>query len=153
MKLHELKNTPGAKKRRKIVGRGDGSGLGGTAGRGHKGEKARSGTQIRPFFEGGQIPFFRRLPKRGFKSRSHKLYNIVNLIQIENNFSAGETIDENILREKKLIGNKGTGLKVLGAGEITKPFTIKADKFSETAKSKIEAAGGKCEITSNKKQE
>ena len=89
MKLHDLHNTPGSRKKRKIVGRGDGSGLGGTAGRGHKGQKARSGANMRPFFEGGQIPFFRRLPKRGFKSLDHKHLNTVNVSILETSFSAG----------------------------------------------------------------
>ncbi len=146
MKLHELRNTPGARKKRKIIGRGDASGQGGTAGRGHKGQKARAGANMRPFFEGGQIPLFRRLPKRGFKSMDHKLYNIVNLSNIENNFSAGDIVDESTLRGKKLLGDKHEGLKVLGSGELTKALTIKANKFSASAKSKIESAGGVCEL-------
>ena len=144
MKLNDLHNTKGARKKRKIVGRGDGSGSGGTAGRGHKGQKARSGANMRPFFEGGQIPLFRRLPKRGFK-HAHKLYNIINLSVIDSNFAAGDKVDENILRGKGLVGSKISGLKILANGEITKAITIVADKFSESAKVKIENAGGKCE--------
>ncbi len=145
MKLHDLHNTPGSKKRRKVVGRGDGSGLGGTAGRGHKGQKARAGANMRPFFEGGQIPLFRRLPKRGFKSLEHKTYNIVNLSLVDSAFATGECVDESTLRAKKLIGTKFSGLKILGTGEITKALSFKANKFSESAKSKIESAGGNCE--------
>ena len=146
MKLHELHNTPGARKKRKIIGRGDGSGQGGTAGRGHKGEKARSGVPRRPFFEGGQMTFFRRLPKKGFKSLDHKLFNLINVSMLDANFAQGDTIDEALLQEKGLIGKKALGLKVLGDGEITKAVTVKACKFSASAKAKIEASGGKCEL-------
>ncbi|MFZ2656969.1 MAG: 50S ribosomal protein L15 [Victivallales bacterium] len=144
MKLHDLHTSP-SKKRRRLLGRGDGSGSGGTSGKGHKGQKARSGVTIRPFFEGGQIPFFRRLPKRGFTNQSRKEFHIINLLQLEEAFAAGDVVDETILHKKGLIAKSQKGLKILGNGEITKALTIKANKFSASAKSKIEAAGGKCE--------
>ncbi len=152
MKLHDLHNTPGSRKKRKIVGRGDGSGLGGTAGRGHKGQKARSGANMRPFFEGGQIPFFRRLPKRGFKSLDHKHLNTVNVSILETSFSAGDMVDEEILRKKGIIGKKFSGLKILGTGELTKSLTVRADAFSESARQKVEAAGGKCDTVEQKEK-
>ncbi len=144
MKLHNLKTSP-SKKRRRLLGRGDGSGSGGTSGKGHKGEKARSGTAIRPFFEGGQIPFFRRLPKRGFNRPTHKEYHLINISQLEKAFAAGDSIDETVLHKKGLIAKSPKGLKVLGTGDLTKALTVKANKFSATARTKIEAAGGKCE--------
>ncbi len=145
MKLHELKPTEGSKKVRKRVGRGDGSGSGGTAGRGEKGAKSRTGYSHRPHFEGGQIPLFRRLPKRGFKCPSTVPFNIVNLVQLEAACEAGETVDSEVLKSKGVIGKKPYDLKVLGNGEITKALTVKARKFSAAAKAKIEAAGGTCE--------
>ncbi|MCP4177077.1 MAG: 50S ribosomal protein L15 [bacterium] len=146
MKLHTLKNTAGAKHRRKRVGRGDGSNWGRTAGRGEKGQSSRSGSSRRLHFEGGQIPLFRRLPKRGFKSRNHKDYTVINLAELEKAFNANDSIDAQVLIEKKLVPKIKFGLKILGSGNITKPLTIKADMFSAAAKEKIEAAGGKCEI-------
>ena len=146
MKLHTLKNTEGARHRRKRVGRGDGSNWGRTAGRGEKGQSSRSGSSRRLHFEGGQIPLFRRLPKRGFKSRSHKDYTVINLMDLENHFAANDTIDEKVLIDKSLVPKIKYGLKILGGGEISIPLTIIANHFSETAKSKIEAAGGKCEV-------
>lgn len=146
MKLHEIGPTPGSRRPRKRVGRGDSSGLGKTAGRGEKGQKSRTGTTIRPFFEGGQTPFFRRLPKRGFNSPDHIFYQLVNLSVLEDNFEAGETVDADVLRAKGLFGKKDLMLKVLANGEITKALVVKAEKFSAAAKAKIEAAGGKCEV-------
>ena len=146
MKLHEIGPTPGSKRPRKRVGRGDSSGLGKTAGRGEKGQKSRTGTTIRPFFEGGQTPFFRRLPKRGFNSPDHIFYQLVNLSVLEDNFEAGETVDADVLRSKGLFGKKDLMLKVLANGEITKALVVKAEKCSAAAKAKIEAAGGKCEV-------
>ena len=146
MKLHALTNTDGAKKRRKRVGRGDASGLGKTCGRGDKGQHSRSGSGYRPYFEGGQITLFRRLPKRGFKSMSHKNYTVINVVDLDAAFNANDVIDQKTLTEKNLIPKIKFGLKVLGSGNITKPLTIKANVFSATAKEKIEAAGGKCEI-------
>ena len=146
MKLHTLKNNEGAKKKRKRVGRGDASGLGKTCGRGDKGQHSRSGSGYRPYFEGGQITLFRRLPKRGFKSMSHKNYTVVNVVDLDAAFNANDVIDQKILKEKNLVPKIKFGLKVLGSGDITKPLTVKANVFSATAKEKIEAAGGKCEI-------
>jgi large subunit ribosomal protein L15 len=148
MKLNQLKSTPGSRKRRKLLGRGDGSGRGGTSGRGHKGDRARSGCVIRLHFEGGQNTYFRRLPKRGFKSLCHKKYNLVNIGLITKNFSAGESVNEEILREKGLIGGKFNGIKILGTGEIDKAVNVLANAFSTSAKAKIESAGGKCELLS-----
>ncbi len=145
MKLHDLHNNPGARKRRKTVGRGDGSGHGGTSGKGHKGQRARTGANMRPFFEGGQIPLFRRLPKFGF-NHPRKEFNIVNISVLDKLFTAEDRIDEKLLQEKGVIGNRNSGLKVLGNGEVTKALKIKADKFSASAKAKIEAAGGTCEL-------
>ena len=146
MKLHDMSPTPGSRKPRKRVGRGDSSGLGKTAGRGEKGQKSRSGARIRPFFEGGQIPLFRRLPKRGFKNADRIVYALVNLDVLESNFQAGEVVDLASLREKKLLGKGETIVKVLANGEITKALTVKAAKFSAAAAAKIQAAGGTVEI-------
>ncbi len=146
MKLHTLKNTEGARKSRKRVGRGDGSNWGRTGGRGEKGQSSRSGSSRRLHFEGGQIPLFRRLPKRGFKSRNHKEYTVVNLVELDNAFEANDTVDEKLLLEKKIIPGVKFGLKILGNGEITKPLTVIANHFSVSAKEKIEEAGGKCEL-------
>ena len=147
MKLHELSPNPGSRQRRKRVGRGDSSGLGKTAGRGEKGQKSRTGSSIRPFFEGGQIPLFRRLPKRGFNSPDHIEYTLVNLNILEDNFAAGDVVDAESLRAKNLLGKTERMIKILANGEITKALTVKADKFSAAAKAKIEAVGGKVEVT------
>jgi len=146
MKLHELSPAPGSRKARKRVGRGDSSGLGKTAGRGDKGQKSRTGSVIRPFFEGGQIPFFRRLPKRGFKNPDRVVFQLVNLNIIDANFNAGDVVDAATLREKKLLGKATLPIKILANGEITKAVTVKAEAFSVAAVSKIEAAGGKTEV-------
>ena len=146
MKLHDMSPTPGSRKPRKRVGRGDSSGLGKTAGRGEKGQKSRTGSRIRPFFEGGQIPLFRRLPKRGFKNADRVIYALVNLSVIESNYQAGEVVDLESLHAKKLLGKGETIVKVLANGELTKALTVKAEKFSAAATAKIEAAGGKVEI-------
>ena len=145
MKLHNLSPTPGSRRPRKRVGRGDGSGTGGTAGRGEKGQRSRSGSTFRPYFEGGQIPLFRRLPKRGFKSPDHILYTVINLDILNANFEASAVVDVAILKQMGLINNANAALKILARGEISKALTIKADKFSDAAKAKIEAAGGVCE--------
>ena len=147
MKLHELSPNAGSRKRRKRVGRGDSSGLGKTAGRGEKGQKSRTGSSIRPFFEGGQIPLFRRLPKRGFNSPDHIEYTLVNLNILEDNFAASDVVDAESLRAKNLLGKTERMIKILANGEITKALTVKADKFSAAAKAKIEAVGGKVEVT------
>ncbi len=145
MKLHELKNEFD-RKPRKRVGRGDGSGHGKTSGRGEKGAGARSGSSYRPYFEGGQIPFFRRLPKRGFKNPNHCEYNVVNVSYFEEHFDAGTVIDIDLLCEQGIVRMKDVGLKVLGDGELSKAFTVRASKFSAGAKAKIEGAGGVCEV-------
>ncbi len=146
MKLHELKPTEGSRKRRKRVGRGDSSGYGKTAGRGEKGQMSRSGSKSRPFFEGGQIPLFRRLPKRGFKNADRIVYALVNLNVLEENFNAGDVVDVETLHAKKLLGKGEKVIKVLANGELTKALTVKAEKFSAAAAAKIQAAGGKVEI-------
>lgn len=146
MKLHELSPNPGSRQRRKRVGRGHSSGLGKTAGRGEKGQKSRTGSKIRPFFEGGQIPLFRRLPKRGFNQPNHIEYALVNLNILEDNFAAGDVVDAESLRAKKLLGKAEKMIKILANGELTKALTVKAEKFSAAAQAKIEAAGGKVEV-------
>lgn len=146
MYLNELKPVAGARHAKKRVGRGVGSGMGKTATRGHKGQNARSGGGVRPGFEGGQTPLFKRLPKRGFTNINRKEYAIVNLGDIENLFEAGSVIDANALREVGLIKKEYEGVKILGDGELTKAFTIKAKKFSKTALEKISNAGGNAEV-------
>lgn len=146
MKLSSLNNPKGAKRRRR-VGRGDSSGLGRTCGRGEKGQKSRSGSKIRLHFEGGQIPLFRRLPYiRGFKARNHKNWTCVNVSAIEESFEVGEIVNSQALIDKKIIAGVDHGLKILAGGELTKAITVKADAFSKSAQSKIESAGGKCEL-------
>ena len=146
MKLHDIAPTPGSRHRRKRVGRGDSSGLGKTAGRGEKGQKSRTGAVIRPFFEGGQIPLFRRLPKRGFKNADRIIYALINLDVLDANFEAGDVVDFDALRAKKLLAKSDTIVKILANGEITKALTVKAAKFSAAAAAKIQAVGGKIEI-------
>ncbi len=144
MKLNELQVTPGSRKTRRRVGRGDASGWGKTAGRGEKGQKSRSGSTIRHHFEGGQTPSFRRIPKRGFSLGYVKQeFCVVNVCDIEGAFEAGAEISVLELRAKGLVGKAEAPLKVLGNGEITKAVTVKAAKFSATAREKIEKAGGK----------
>ena len=145
MKLHDIGPTPGSHKRRKRVGRGDSSGWGKTAGRGEKGQLSRTGAVHRPFFEGGQIPLFRRLPKRGFKNADRIVYQLINLSILEANFEAGAVVDPETLRAKKLLAKGDNAIKILANGEISKALTVKADKFSAAAVAKIEAAGGKVE--------
>lgn len=146
MKLHDLSPTPGSRKARHRVGRGDSSGWGRTSGRGEKGAGSRSGSKYRPYFEGGQIPFFRRLPKRGFKSFDRVVYNLVNTSTLETYFNDGDVVDEVALRAKALLPAKKVLLKVLANGDLSKKLTVKANKFSAAAKAKIESAGGVCEI-------
>jgi large subunit ribosomal protein L15 len=145
VKLNELKPAPGAKKAPKRVGRGVGSGLGKTAARGHKGQKARSGGSVRPGFEGGQIPLSRRLPKRGFNNVFAKEYAIVNVSDLDQ-FDDGTEITADLLVAARIIRKPLDGLKVLGNGEITKKLTVKATKFTKTAAEKIAAAGGTAEV-------
>lgn len=145
MKLHELSPAEGSVKPSFRKGRGAGSGNGKTAGKGHKGQNARSGGGVRPGFEGGQIPLYRRLPKRGFHNVFAKRYAIVNLKSLEA-FPDGAVVDADALLEKRIIRKTLDGVKILGQGEITKKFTVKATIFSASAKEKIESAGGKCEV-------
>lgn len=146
MKLHELSPATGSKKTRKRVGRGIGSGTGKTAGRGHKGQNARSGGGVRPGFEGGQTPLFRRLPKRGFTNAPFKKDLVeINLSKLIN-FEAGTVVTPEKLVEAKIIKNIKDGVKVLGQGDITVALTVQAQGFSASAKEKIEAAGGKAEV-------
>ncbi len=145
MKLYELSPAPGSTKEPKRKGRGPGSGNGKTAGRGHKGQNARSGGGVRVGFEGGQMPLYRRLPKRGFNNIFAKSYVTINVSDLEA-FESGATVGPAGLKEKGLIKKSLDGLKVLGNGEITKALTVKAVKFTGSAKEKIEAAGGKAEV-------
>ena len=140
LSLANLAPQVGSTKQRKRLGRGPGSGHGKTAGRGHKGFKARSGSGVKPGFEGGQMPLQRRIPKRGFNNIFKKQYALVSLTQLDS-FTAGVVITVESLVDAKII-KKGMLVKVLANGEVTKPLTIKVDKISETAKSKIESAGG-----------
>src|SRR5207302_1001399 len=142
MRLHNLRPRPGSRHRTKRLGCGESSGHGKTSGKGHKGQKARSGGSIRLGFEGGQMPLIRRLPKRGFNNAAfHKNYAIVNLSDLAS-FKEGTVINEQLLREKKLLRGNGAGLKILGDGELKHALTIEADKISGSAREKIEKAGG-----------
>lgn len=145
MKLYELSPAPGSAKKAWRRGRGVGTGNGKTAGKGHKGQNARSGGGVRPGFEGGQLPLYRKLPKRGFYNRFGKQYAVVNVSEL-NVFEDGATVDMNALLEKRIVRKPQDGLKVLGNGELTKKLTVIAKIFSGTAKEKIEAAGGKTEV-------
>ena len=146
MKLHELSPAPGSVKEGFRKGRGTGSGNGKTAGKGHKGQNARSGGGVRLGFEGGQLPLYRKLPKRGFKNRFATEYAIVNVSTLNNRFEDGETVNLDKLMEAGIIRKPLDGLKVLGNGEIKKKLTVEASIFSASAKEKIEAAGGKTEV-------
>jgi len=147
MKLHELSPAPGSVKNRFRKGRGIGSGNGKTAGKGHKGQNARSGGGVRPGFEGGQLPLYRRLPKRGFKNFVFKKeYAVVNLKTLEAKFNDGDEVTAEKLLEARIIKSRLDGLKILAAGNLTKKLTVKADMFSENARSKIESVGGKAEV-------
>ena len=145
MKLHELKPAQGSRKVRNRVGRGTSSGNGKTSGRGQKGQKARSGGGVRPGFEGGQTPLFRRLPKRGFTNVNAKEYALVNLDQL-NVFEDGTEVTPALLKEAGIVRNFKSGVKVLGNGELTKKLTVKAAKFSKTAEEQIAAQGGSIEV-------
>lgn len=146
MKLHELSPAPGSTKAVKRVGRGAGSGTGKTAGKGHKGQNARSGGGVRPGFEGGQMPIARRVPKRGFNNIFATKYATVNVADLNEKFESGAVIDAQALKSCGLLKKTLDGVKVLGNGEITKSFTVKAAAFSGSAKEKIEKAGGKAEV-------
>ena len=145
MKLHELSPAAGSAQDAYRKGRGPGSGNGKTAGKGHKGQNARSGGGVRPGFEGGQIPLYRKHPKRGFNNKFAKVYTVVNVEQL-NVFEAGSVVDVEALMAKRIVRKVVDGVKILGNGEITRKLTVKATVFSATAKEKIEAAGGKIEV-------
>ncbi|MCM3612578.1 MULTISPECIES: 50S ribosomal protein L15 [Planomicrobium] len=145
MKLHELKPAEGSRSSRKRIGRGIGSGTGKTAGKGHKGQNARSGGGVRPGFEGGQNPLFRRLPKRGFTNINRKDYAVVNL-DVLNRFDEGTEITPALLIESGVVSNERSGIKILGNGSLEKKLNVKAHKFSGSAKEAIEAAGGQAEV-------
>ena len=146
MKLHELKPAAGSKKAPKRIGRGTGSGLGRNAGKGEKGQKARSGGGVRPGFEGGQMPLYRRIPKRGFNNARFRIeFATINLSDL-NRFNDGDVITLELLKEKGIIKKELCGLKVLGNGTLEKSITLKGCKFSKQAAEKIVAAGGKVEV-------
>jgi len=145
MRLHELKPALGSVSTAKRKGRGIGSGLGKTAGRGHKGQKARSGGGVRPGFEGGQMPLIRRLPKRGFTNIFARVYSELN-VEALNRFEEGTIVTPEVLRECGLIKKMNDGVKILGKGELTQRLTVKAHKFSKAAQLKIESAGGSTEV-------
>lgn len=145
MRLHDLKPAKGQTKSKKRVGRGPGSGLGTTAGRGMNGQNSRSGGGVRPGFEGGQMPLFRRIPKRGFKNYFKKDWVIVNVSDL-NRFENGTEITPEFLLESGLIKKTGYGVKVLGDGELEKKLVVKANKFTQSAIDKIRAAGGSSEV-------
>ena len=146
MKLNNITPTEGAFKERKRVGRGTGSGLGKTSGKGHKGQNARSGGGVRVGFEGGQLPLFRRLPKRGFSNANFKIrYATINLSDL-NNFEDGAVVSPELLKEMGLVKKQLDGIKVLGNGTLSKKLTVKAHKFSEKAKEEIEKLGGTPEV-------
>jgi large subunit ribosomal protein L15 len=145
MKLHELKPAEGSRQERKRLGRGIGSGQGKTAGKGHKGQNARSGGGVRLGFEGGQTPLYRRLPKRGFTNFSRKEYAVVNLDAL-NRFAEGTEVTPELLIETGVVSNEKAGIKILAKGNVEKKLTVKAHKFSSAAKEAIEAAGGTTEV-------
>lgn len=145
MKLHELTAVEGSTKERKRIGRGHGSGQGKTAGKGHKGQKARSGGSIRPGFEGGQMPLQRRIPKRGFNNIFAKKIVAINVSAL-NKFDDGAEVDAQALINAGIVKKEYDGIKILGNGEISKKLTVKVAAYSESAKQKIEAAGGKAEV-------
>jgi large subunit ribosomal protein L15 len=149
--IHDITAKVGPHKKRKRVGRGEGSGHGGTSTRGHKGAKSRAGWNSRPSYAGGATPFSRRFPKRGFSNAGFRTeYYVANVRDLEKNFEAGATVDIDTLVKLGLVPNAKLGLKVLGTGDLTKKLTVVAAAFSATAKSKIEAAGGTCTVASDK---
>jgi large subunit ribosomal protein L15 len=146
MELHDLHPAPGAKRSRKRIGRGPGSGTGKTAGKGHKGQKSRSGYSRRYGFEGGQMPLVRRLPKRGFTNIFRVEFQVVNLRDLERVFSDGDTVSPESLTEKGLVRGGKRLIKVLGDGELSKKLAVQVHKFSNSARAGIEKAGGSCEV-------
>lgn len=143
MKLHELTPSEGSRFSRRRIGRGDSSGQGKTSGRGQKGQKARG--KVRVGFEGGQMPLYRRIPKRGFNNINRKEYAVVNVVKLES-FDNGTEVTPELLQQSGLVKNAKSGIKILGEGELTKKLTVKASKFSKAAQSVIENAGGKIEV-------
>ncbi len=146
MQIHELVPAPDSNKPVKRVGRGHGSGNGKTAGKGHKGQKARSGGGVRIGFEGGQMPLARRIPKRGFNNIFAKTYATVNISKLNERFNDGDVVDAEVLKKARLISNVCDGVKILGDGELNVKLTVKAAKFTKSASEKIEKAGGKAEV-------
>lgn len=145
MKLHELSPAPGSRREGRRVGRGIGSGLGKTSGKGHKGQNARAGGGVRPGFEGGQMPLYRRLPKRGFTNIFRKEFATVNLEAL-NRFEDGTEVTPETLYGERVVKRAKDGVKILGGGELTKKLTVRAHAFTQSAREKIEAAGGKAEV-------
>lgn len=145
MKLHELTPPSGSRKRRKIVGRGPGSGHGQTSGRGEKGQKARAGGGSRPWFEGGQLPLHRRVPKRGFTNTFRRVYAVLNVKDLER-FAAGTAVTPATLADAGLVRTAGVPVKILGEGNLSKALTVSAHRFSKSAAEKIRAAGGTLEV-------
>ena len=148
MQLHQLETDPGARQGRKRLGRGRASGKGKTSGKGHKGQMARKGHKHKDGFEGGQMPLIRRIPKRGFKNINRVNYAPVNVAALER-FEDGAEVTTEILRSSGLVNGNWDGIKILGAGELTRKLIVKASAFSEGARRKIEAAGGACEVIEN----
>jgi len=151
MRLHDLKPRPGAKHRTKRLGQGESSGHGKTSGRGGKGQSARSGSSIRAGFEGGQMPLFRRIPKRGFNNARFTIYYLPVNVSSLNDFEDGARVDETALRACGLASGKSAGIKILGEGDLNKKLTVCANAFSASAKAKIEAKGGTCEVVAANK--
>ena len=151
MRLHDLKPRPGAKHRRKRLGQGEASGHGKTSGRGGKGQTARSGSSIRIGFEGGQMPLIRRIPKRGFNNVNFGTQYLPVNLEALNQFEEGARVDAAALKALGLANGRGDGIKILGGGELTRKLTVVAHAFSASAKSKIEAKGGTCEVVSTAK--
>jgi len=148
LRLHTLKPAPGATKRRKRIGRGEASGKGKTSGKGHKGQTARAGGTIRIGFEGGQMPMYRQLPKRGFNNAQFKtVFGIVNLDTLEKEFEDGATVNEAALRSSGVLKGRFDGVKVLARGEITKKLTLEVDSISSSAREKVEKAGGSVTVS------
>src|SRR5437016_5854778 len=150
MRLHTLKPRPGAKHRRKRLGQGESSGHGKTSGRGGKGQTARSGSSVRIGFEGGQMPLIRRIPKRGFNNASHTIEYIPVNLEALNRFEDGARVDETALRSLGLANGRLPRIKILGTGELSRKLTVSAHAFSASARAKIEAKGGACEVINRK---
>jgi large subunit ribosomal protein L15 len=146
LKLNELKPADGSRQQGRRIGRGTGSGRGCTAGKGNNGHAARSGTGVKPYFEGGQTPLTRRLPKRGFRSQSKKRYQIVNLRDLAAVDAAGKEMTAEVLFEKGLVQDRTLPVKILGTGDVSKPFAVRADAFSKAAREKIEKVKGNVEV-------